>query len=277
MLELTLDAVERFMQAYIVHPGDAEDALHDAAHGCGLGADAAARLVLPRRQLTPQDRLDIYRDQYLARMDEALSGDFPGVKRCLGEDAWDQLVHDYVEAHPSRSYTLNRLGDHFAAYLADRPDLRRGAFVRDLARLEQAVTEVFDAPQTPVLQPEQVAAVAPQAWDGARLLPVSALRILALGHNVDDYLEAVQAEAETLPSTARKNTWVVVFRHDFHMHRQALSRPQYDMLSALADGTPLGTAFRALARRKSVRDGEVAGWFGTWIAHGLWQGIEVAR
>jgi hypothetical protein len=66
-------------------------------------------VILPSRTLEPADRVGIYQGMYLMRMEEALESDYPGLKHLLGGHAWSALVRDYVAAHPSVTYTLNRL------------------------------------------------------------------------------------------------------------------------------------------------------------------------
>ena len=65
-----------------------------------------------------------------------------------------------------------------------RPGLRRRDFCHDLARLELAMSQAFDAPRRPPSPSAEVAAVPPEAWEGARLEPVAAFRLLAFRYPV---------------------------------------------------------------------------------------------
>src|ERR1700682_478706 len=108
-----LARTQRWMQAFIVAPGEMdEDALRAEAVQSEIPADEALKLVLRSDTLTPLERVGIYRGMYLARLVEALESDYPGVRHFLGEEGFYDLASRYVDAHPSRSYTLNRLGDH---------------------------------------------------------------------------------------------------------------------------------------------------------------------
>ena len=62
------------------------------------------------RGLRAAERVGIYQGMYLPRMLEALESDYPGLAHFLGPRAWTRLVRRYLNAHPSRSYTLNELG-----------------------------------------------------------------------------------------------------------------------------------------------------------------------
>ncbi|MHB2021394.1 MAG: HvfC/BufC family peptide modification chaperone, partial [Candidatus Xenobia bacterium] len=133
-----LGRIEAFFQSYIVDPRDDETVGQSARR-------EAAKLICPSPSLNPVERLNVYRDQYLARMEEALSADYPALRHFLGEHGFWDLVTRYVETWPSRSWNLSRLSDHLPEYLEDATWLRRPGFARDMARLEQALCVVFEA------------------------------------------------------------------------------------------------------------------------------------
>src|SRR6185295_14998144 len=49
------------------------------------------------------------------------------------------LARDYVQVHPSTSYTLNRLGDRLPDFVTGWAPRAEAGFLHDLARLELAV------------------------------------------------------------------------------------------------------------------------------------------
>ena len=239
-LELPLATLQSWMQRVVVFPGTVEDALRE--DGAPVGADELDGVVLPSPTLTPAERVGIYHGMYLLRMTEALESDYPAVRHFLGEAGFQELVHAYVQVHPSRSHTLNRLGDHLPEFIVDHPGLDRRGFLHDLARLELAVTEVFDAPETPTLSQADVARVSPETWANLRLKPVAAFRLLALQYPANDYLQSVYEEDHAHPAARRKKTWVVVCRRDYSMRRLELTRAGHDLLADLVSGSALGDA-----------------------------------
>src|SRR5205085_1711868 len=97
-----------------------------------IPADLARAVVLPSKTLSALERLDIYRDMYVPRMEEALAIDYPALKHFLGPEEFMRVVARYVDIHPSRSHTLNRLGDHLPEFLATSSDLPQQNFCVDL-------------------------------------------------------------------------------------------------------------------------------------------------
>ena len=272
-----LERIQRWMQACILNQGTAEEAIASDAAQSAIPAGQAREVVLPSKTLSALERLDIYRDMYLLRMEEALSVDYPALKHFLGVDEFMRLVARYVDAYPSQSYTLNRLGDHLCEFIATLDDLKRKDFCHDLARLEYAVTCVFDAAETPPLKQEAVRGVPAEAWEHARLKPVEAFRLLEFRYPVSRYVGAVDGE-NPFPRLGRKRTWVVAYRHNYGLHRMDLTQPAFELLWALAEGKTLGEAIVSVMTRRwrpAVKESNLFEWFRDWMAEGFFQAVEV--
>lgn len=284
--ELALPGLQRWLQAVIEAPGPV---------GRALGSRAAARLVRPGRTrdvvrpsatLSAVERVGVYHDMYLPRMLEALESDYPALAHRLGEGGWRRLARAYLSAHPSRSYSLNELGRQMPAFVR-RARVPQPAFSADLARLEWAVAEVFDAPEAKPLGEADFRARSPSEWARARLVPVPALRLLALGWNAFDWLSSFRDSASRRraahrhPKVRRQRSFVAVYRRDYAVMRRELGQAAFLLLGDLARGASVGRAVaRALARRGQARlDGTDAAFrlFRDWASMGLFHAIELER
>ena len=213
--------------------------------------DDTSRLVDP-------SRLEIYRGMYPLRMQEALAVDYPAMAKFLGEEKFNDLVARYTEFHPSRSYTLNRLGDSFPEFLKDDP------FLHDLARYELAMTQVFDEQQSPELDPDAFGSIGPDS----RLKTIAAFRLLAFDYPVNEFFQSFRDEEELVEPEPRR-TWIAFHRRDYAVYRMALEERAYDFLSALCDGA---TILEAIDGTGATQD-ELFGWFRDWSAAGIFGGI----
>ena len=64
----------------------------------------------------------------------------------------------------------------------------------------------------------------------------------------------------------------MAYRHNSDVHRLDLTKPAYDLLSALASGKTLGESIlEARARESQLFD-----WFKEWMAEGLFQSVELS-
>jgi hypothetical protein len=262
-----LSALERWMQTVIVHPGTIEEAVRSRAATRHVPLREAERAILPSKTLASLERLAVYQEMYPLRMQEALSADYPGLAAFLGDHLFGHFVADYVAVHPSRSYTLNRLGDHVPEFLKTWRHGKR-AFLVDLARLELAITETFDArgdDSAPPAPPAHVDA----DWESRRFGLAPTLRLLSFRHAAGPALDALKAGRRA--STRAKASWVAIHRRKFAVYRLNLGRAEFHLLSALAAGEPLGLALRHAGRRggKPLSPAAVRRAFRIWTSEGI--------
>jgi hypothetical protein len=235
-------------------------------------------VILPSPRLAPLERLEIYHAMYPLRMEEALASDYPGLKHFLGDEQFLRLAAEYVQAHPSRSFTLNPLGRNLPDYLEKARGVRKREFCRDLARLERALAEVFDAEEAAALDEAAIAAVPAEAWEGARLRPIPAFRLLALRYPSSAYLDSLDDEAHGHPEIRREDGWVAVYRRSFVCYRHGLSRAAHDLLADLVAGRTVGEAVAAAMKRRGrarPQADDLFRWFRQWAAAGMFAAVEV--
>lgn len=270
-----LDGLERWLQERIVAPHEREAGRARARSSTGAEARA---VVLPSRTLAPAERVAIYADSYFIRLRECLEIDYPAVRVLLGEAAFARLARAYLNRHPSRHYSLGALGAKLPDFLSGPVRVPRKGLVRDVARLERAMEEVFDAPPSPVLESRELAKVPPDRWPQVSLLPIGAFALLALAHPANAIVTAVKRE-ERLPPLVRRPSWIAVYRRSYAVVRMDLTEPMFVLLAELARGRPIGRALNALARRFPDRlealEPQVFAWFKDWVQEGLFQALSI--
>ncbi len=271
-----LAKTQEWMQTVIIHPGSDRQAVTSPKARKMVPPRQFPRVIRPSQTLDSFDRIGIYRGMYVARLQEALEADYPGLLHFLGRKRFSDLVRGYIRRYPSGSYTLNRLGDHLPEYIQRTPGIVRKDFVYELACFELLMSQLFDAEEAVVLTPEAIAAVPPESWETARLRPVTALSVQALRYPVGAYLEAIR-EGKPRPSTRRKDNWAVVYRRNYALRWLDLAHPAYRLLHALVTGISLGEALSAVLNNKHHPVGEVQlfSWFRGWVTEGLFQAIEL--
>ena len=116
-----LNRLQRWMQEVVVHPGTVEDAIASSGAVLEIPAENLADVVRPSTSMTSAERIGVYHGMYLMRMEEALETDYPVIRYHIGDHQFSHLVRDYVQRHPSTTYTLNRLGDHLPQFFLDQP------------------------------------------------------------------------------------------------------------------------------------------------------------
>lgn len=278
-MPLPLADFQSWMQAALVHPDGAALALRAPEARKFVVPEDAANVVRGRGGLEAAERLQIYAGMYPLRMRDALRSDYPALAELLGERGFEKLVGDYVAAYPSRSFTLARLGDHLPKFLAGWGSPRRRGLLVDVARLERAGAQVFDADEAAPIDPSALQSVPSAEWPNVRLRPAAAFRLVRVRPGAVDVLDAV-LEGNPVPKWAgRGRVEVVYHRKDFVVLRRTMGPFDGDLLASLAAGETVGSALERAARSfpGGFPSGEIlTGWFAEWTRLGFFVGLERA-
>lgn len=285
-----LNQIQRWMQAVIMHPEGVIDGLESEAaqRELDLTPEDIEKVLTRSQALSAAERLGIYNGAYYARLLECLREEYPVFRHAVGEDSFDEFAVGYLQKYPSRSYTLNRLGANFPRYLAETcPAEEPGTaatswpgFLIDLAILEWTYSEVFDGSGVEgeqLLDVAELLAVPPQRWPDVRLVLVPCFRLVRLRYPVHEYYTAVRKNEEATPPVLAE-TFLAITRRNHVVRRYALTRPQYQLLSALAARESLAEAIGQAAVAADAPDplaADLRQWFSSWAAEGFFRAIEV--
>ncbi len=269
----SLETLQGWMSIVVQHRVDAHTAARSKAARdlVPLGTVTRGELVLPNDRLTPTGRLQVYNGGYFTRLKEVLETDYKVLLHAMGAHAFFHLALEYVERFPSRHPNLNRFGKQLPEFIATRKGLGNRAFLRDLARLERAMSEAFDAPEFESVDMSTLEHLTPDQWNAAVFTANPSVRVLRFSYNVNTYLQGVMDEKKPeLPP--RRTSCVAVYRKDDRVWRLNLPRPMYLILDALVNGEPFG---KALARGGDHHL-DVSKWFQDWSGDGLFSRIDLA-
>ncbi len=216
---LELKRIQHWMQALIMDPDGVRCGLRNSGDSRSLPStnENLEELVLPSNQLDSVERLSIYANMYFSRLIEILAEEFPTVQHLFGKELFDEVVKDYVTRHPSTHYSLTRLGSKFPAYLADEADdIPDREFAADVATVERAMEDVFDARRVEPIQFEDLTAIPIERWGDVRLQTIPAFRLLELDYPVNTYITAVR-EDRHMDIPAATPAFVAVYRHNYRV------------------------------------------------------------
>lgn len=117
-------------------------------------------IIKDSKRLSASQHLSIYRQSYIARLRSCMQSQFKCLAYALGESLFQDFADQYLDSHPSTSYTLNDLGKSFAVFLENtRPQDQEEEeenwpqFMIELAAFEYALSVAFDAQETDVTLP----------------------------------------------------------------------------------------------------------------------------
>jgi hypothetical protein len=236
----------------------------------------AESLVRAGGRLSPVERLDIYADMYFYRLRDCLKEDFPAVSAVTGDAQFHNLITDYLIAHPPTHFSLRYAGRHLPAFIGKHAVSSRWAFLEQLAALEWAILDAFDAPDASPLALAVLQQTLPEQWPELRFDLTPSLQRLHVDWRIDEVLRWVQNGA-LLSAPAVAPTWLRVWRQDLRVFHRPIDAAEATALEALVDGE----TFATVCGRVGELIGESAGaervvqLLHTWFADGLITGCRV--
>ncbi len=88
-------------------------------------------------------RYNVYRNNVVVSLTEALAAAFPVVRALVGEEFFTAMAGVFVRQHPPTSPLMIYYGEAFADFLAGFPPAHQVAYLPDMARLEYARRESY--------------------------------------------------------------------------------------------------------------------------------------
>jgi hypothetical protein len=275
-----LRRTQELFWSLITAPEGVRPAVADLARSGRMAPTAVDDVFLGDDRLAATERLDIYANMYFFRLRDALAEDYPVVLAALGPDRFHNLVTDYLLRHPSEHPSLRHLGRHLPGFIHTHALGRELRYLADLARLDWARVEVFDAPDATTITRDDLARLRPEQAGEARFALIPACDILRFEYDVARLWKTLK-ERDAAPAgpdaAVRRPARLRVWRKDLVVYHQSIDEDEADCLDLLRAGEPLGRMAQQLAAGRSVEQaaGHVGRLLQAWLEDGLLASITV--
>lgn len=215
--------------------------------------------IEPSRTQNPTQRLEVYADAYFLRLRDVLAEDFPRAAKLLGGEAFNRLARGYIKAHPSTDPSVRHLGRALADFIRNQDGVP--PWLADLAVLEWARINAFDAPDDESLTVAKLAAIDPGRWPQLRLAPVRSLEILSAAWPVHRIWAAENPEdAEDLEDLKPAQTLLRVWRRtDFSVVHAPMDERESAAMRAMLAGETFGEICQVFADLDEQQAAQEAG------------------
>ena len=237
-------------------------------------------------RVNAQTRVAIYYDAYRLRLLEALDANYPVLHAWIGDDEFEQLGLAYIDAHPSRHFSIRYFGHRLPEFLGaeayrDRP------YLAEMAALEWALSGAFDAADDEPVKIEDMAGIPPDAWPAMRLRFHASVRRLNLRWNVPAIWNPVNRNIEAekngtqpgsdVPAPAAgeyPRAWLV-WRHELKTYFRSLPVDEAWAIDTAMTGGTFAEICEGLTEWVDAQNVAVhaAGLLKRWIVDGLIIGI----
>lgn len=212
----------------------------------------------------------VYVNAYHVRLTEFLIADFPGLRAVLGEEAFDALAADYIAAEPSRQRNARWYTARLPDFMQQSEQWRDNERAIDVALLERALTDAFDAPEASALSLDALASFEPAQWPRLAFAFHPSLMLLELRAGTIETHEAATA-GQAIPAPRDGEEKVAVWRSNDDSVYCELEADEFLVLSLAVAGHAFGDICQLAAFRESgdAAPERVARFLTGWFEEGL--------
>jgi hypothetical protein len=189
-------------------------------------------------QVNADRRFDVYRNNVVTGLVDALAAAFPVTLALVGEDFFRAMAGEFARRHPPEAPILMRYGAGFPAFLEGFSPVAHLPYLPDTARLERALCESYHAADCVPIDPQDLAAIPAEDLAGLRMRLSPALRLL----RSDWPVQAIWAAHHGAPKPAPGAQEVLVARPGFDPAAHVLPEGGVAVIAALQAGEALETA-----------------------------------
>jgi hypothetical protein len=253
------DLQERF-QRYLL---EADESAVEGLFDRGGGAEIAVRR-------------GVYFDAYRLRLVEALKVDFPALMALLGDERFVSVARDYAATTRSPYYNLRWYGGGFPAHLRENAATAAEPWLYELAGFEWTLMAAFDALDRTALRFEDMSALTPEQWPGARFDIHPSVRMHDFDFEVPKLWKAHKAGEDIFGQrgSARRGRWLV-WRQGLETFFRSLEPQEAVALEVVAAGGNFGEMCERLDEVCDDAALRAASLLKRWLRDGLLAKMEV--
>jgi hypothetical protein len=191
----------------------------------------------------------VYQNAYRARLRAALRDNFEVLPLVMGDEVFDTLANAYIAAHPSYHYSLRWFGHELCAFMAANEALVDHPAMLDLARMEWALRNAFDAAPAALLTSEILSTVPARDWAKLRLTLHPSVQLLDLHWAVGPIWHALKSGQEDMAPPESLEHHMLVWRQGMNTKWKSLTPTETDFVQGLLAKSTFGQLCEVLAER----------------------------
>jgi hypothetical protein len=248
------------------------------------------RWIAGDAKASAEERISIYANMYFHRLKDALRADFPRTADALGEAPWQNLVTDFLLAHPSTKPSIRWVGEPLPEFLETWGGAPGERWLAGLARVEWAESDSWQAVDEEIRVAEQLAGVTLEEWPECRFAKAAHANLVDAGTDprllrleVVDGLPLIGGTEGKPEPAPGERFFFLVYREGYGVTIERIESDEAAALGTVFAGGTFGEACEALAGGDDTGETDeealaaaavrAAGWLSGWISRGLFTSI----
>ena len=189
-------------------------------------------------------RFDVYRNNVIVSLIDALASRFPVVQTLVGEEFFQAAAREFVINRPPASPVMLHYGTGFPDFLDGFPPAASVPYLGDVARLESARRSAYHAANAQPLDPAQLEQIAPDQFEALTFQTHPSLSLIESDYAILSIWQSNSQGSELdVPTNTPQS--IMVCRPMLEVEVRGLPQGAYAFLSTLQQGDTLGAAAQA--------------------------------
>jgi hypothetical protein len=207
----------------------------------------SALLLQPNESADQKRRFDIYRNNRVVSLIDALRSTYPAVQQLVGDEFFKASARAFLDANPPVQPVMAEYGREFGGFISSLPNTDRLPFLRDVAELEWWKLQAYHCRDAPVLPASALADIAPQSIMDTRLECHPALHCIISEWPIGSIWMASTSKSGNTDSAQsgvdmKNGEAVVITRPQIDVQVSIVAAAGAEFLKLIQDGDALGTA-----------------------------------
>jgi len=196
----------------------------------GQNSEELLSLMKSFSRLPSSRALEVYREDYQARLADALKNTFRSVHAVLGDENFFLLARDYLEKFPSSFSDLDDYGDQMEAFLATHAFAEDFPFLTELAHFELRFRQIFHSEEKTGLDAGSLQTVFADEQLRLQLVPSSI--VLSYHFSIEKIFSSCLSEEseDDSPFDFHSPQHILMFKKDGLVKMHLLSMNQAEIL-----------------------------------------------
>ncbi len=236
------------------------------------GDSGIASRIVDTANFSTDRRLAIYGNAYHSRLVEALANDYAALNYVMGEDDFRNLCLAYIEEYPSTYFSLRWFGQDLTRFLTSHKQYHSQMYMAELAKLEWAFVDAFDAKDEEVSVIEDAVEIPPDSWPKLQMILHSSVRWVSCSWNCLEMWHSMKNNlAIPNPQPLNSDVSYLIWRQGLNTTYRSIEADEAAALELVSSGADFETLCTTLTQWLTTEETPLraASLFKTWLADGL--------
>ena len=244
------------------------------------GDESVFATILDNSRTTRRTLFGVYKNAYVGRLVEILLNEYEILLGYCGDDQFRSLAEAYIEACPSRSQNARWFGSRLPEFLSTSETYSKHPELAEIAGIEKAVSDAFDATDAAVLGFDGLAQYPPDAWGRLTFTPHPSVTRLDAATNAFAIWKSLK-DGETPPETTLLTIaeHLAVWRQDTTPRVRVMSNEETMMWTEACRGVRFDVLCEMLATFDDPENAAVraAGYLQGWLSTHMLTSAKLVR